>query len=561
MRRLAGGKRELLGRLAAMPFLDRLELAALSGLSQSAVYEAARRLEDAGLIASVPHGTDLIPPTRRFHLTADGLRRLAQEEGLTLDRLLRSYPVAARWRRVLLERLDAVAVIYRIAAAVADIHHPIRFRWYRAMPMDAAIVLPGGRTVAVVRQGPATDRTGFSKRLRRLRDGPRPGGVLLIAPDEVRLRHARRVLGRRTAPAVLALERDAAAAATDDPVWRLSSNDAPVSLREAIDRIERTGALPDERPLVRVSVPPDIDDGRVEGGVPEHMLPALLKPAEKRVIDLLSDWPWLALGDLAGLLGVTNQRASQLTTALEGFGVVTRVPAAARRLVLTDAGLTMLARRDRAAVDGAKKRWSAASTDSGEQDAHWRGVSGRRSRQLLRDMEHTAAVHGFVAALTVQARDLGWQIDQLDPPRRASRYFRHFGKMRSVHPDAFGVLRRGKAVRPFFLEWERRAVRPVTMAARLAPYLRYYSTRSHRPIDDHGATPYVLVVFDDDIAQTHFLRVAQQEMDRLGTAFPLLVSNRDLVEREGPLGRAWLVPGGGHNPIGPLTNAQGERRP
>ena len=293
------------------------------------------------------------------------------------------------------------------------------------------------------------------------------------------------------------------------------------------------------------------------------MLPALLKPAEKRVLDLLSDWPWLELGDLAGLLGVTNQRASQLTTALEGFGLAARIPAAERRLALTDAALTLLARRDRAAVDGANKRWSATSPDSEEQAADWRGVSGRRSRQLLRDMEHTAAVHGFVAALTRQARDLGWQIDQLDPPRRASRYFRYFGEMPSVHPDAFGMLRRGKAVRPFFLEWERRAVRPVTMAARLAPNPRYYSlsSQTHRPIDDHGATPYVLVVLDYDIAQTHFLRVAQEQMDRLGTAFPLLVSHRGLVEREGPLGRAWLIPDGGHRPIGPLTNAQGERQP
>ena len=558
MRRLTGGKRELLGRLAAMPFLDRTEMAAVSGWSQSAVYEAARQLEDAGLIASVPHGTELVSPTRRFHLTGDGLRRLAQEEDLTLEVLLRTYPVAARWRRVLLERLDAVAVIYRLASAVANIHHPIRFRWYRAMPMDAAIVLPGGRTVAVVRQGPTTDRTGFSKRLRRLRDGPRPGGILLTAPDEVRLRHSRMTLGRRSAPAVLALERDAAAATTDDPVWRLSTVNAAVSLRDAIDRIDRRGALPAERPLARVSVPADIDGGGTGASVPEHMLPALLKPAEKRALDLISDWPWLGLQDLVGLLGVTNQRASQFTTALEGFGLAARVPAAERRLVLTDAGLTLLARRDRTAVGGAKKRWSAAPPDS-EGAGDWRSVSGRRSRQLLRDMEHTAAVHGFVAALSRQAPALGWEVYQLDPPIRASRYFRHFGGRRSIHPDAFGMLGRGRAVRPFFLEWERRAVRPVTMAARLAPYLRYYS--SPRPIDDHGAVPAVLVVFDDDIAQTHFLRVAHEEMNRLGTAFPLLVSHRGLVEREGPLGRAWLIPGGGFQPVSPIANTQGERQP
>ena len=548
MRRLTGSKREIIGRLAVMPFLDRTEMASFSGLSQSAVYEAARQLEDDGLIASVPHGTDLVSPTRRFHLTQDGLRRLAWEEDLSMDRLLRSHPVAARWRRVLLERLDAVAVVYRLAAAVADTHGPIRFRWYRAMPMDAAIILPGGRTVAIVRQGPATDRTGFSKRLRRLKDGPRPGGVLLIVPDEVRLRHARRVLGLRFAPAVLALERDAAAGAADDPVWRLSSNDAPISLRDAIDRIDRRGELPVERPLLRVSVPPDIDQGGAGVGVPEHMLPALLKPAEKRVLDLLADWPWLTLSDLSGLLGVTNQRASQLTSNLEGFGLATRVPVADRRLVLTDSALTLLARGDRAAVAGAKKRWSAAPGDA----ADWQTVSGRRSRQLLRNMEHAASVHGFIADLARQARDLGWEIVQLDPPIRASRYFHYHGGMRSVHPDAFGMLRRGKSLWPFFLEWERRAVRPVTMAQRLAPYLRYYS--SPRPIDDHGAAPAVLVVFEDDIARTHFLRVAQQEIDRLRTAFPLLASHRGLVEREGPLGWGWLSPGG-WTPISPLPKA------
>ena len=557
MRPLTGGRRELLRRLAAMPFLDRLEMAALSGWSQSAVYEAARQLEDAGLIASVPHGTELVSPTRRFHLTADGLRRLAQQEDLIPDRLLRSYPLSARWRRVLLERLDAVAVVYRLASAVANSHHPIRFRWYRAMPMDAAITLPDGRTVGIVRQGPATDRTGFSKRLWRLMDGPQPGGLLLLAPDEVRLRHARKLLRLASTPVVLALEREAAAA-TDDPIWRLSSVSSTVSLRDAIDRIDRRGALPPERPLMRVSMPEDLDGRGSARGVPEYMLPALLKPAEKRALDLLSDWPWLALGDLAGLLGVTNQRASQLTTALEGFGLAARVPSAERRLVLTDAGLTLLARRDRAAVGGAKKRWSAAPPNSGA-TVGWRTVSGRRSRQLLRDVEHTTAVHGFVAALSRQARVLGWEIDQLDPPKRASRYFWHFGGMRSVHPDAFGMLRRGRTAWPFFLEWERRAVRPVTMAARLAPYLRYYS--SHRPVDDHGAPPVVLVIFDEDIAQTHFLSVAQEELDRLRTAVPLLASHRALVEREGPLGRAWFAPGGGFEPVRPLINRQGEARP
>ena len=94
---------DLLRLLSHMPLLDRMEMAALSGWSGGGVYRAVSRLEDAGLIASVPHGTELIPPTRRFHLTAAGLRRLARAEnaapesgtGQALEGLLRDLPVSA----------------------------------------------------------------------------------------------------------------------------------------------------------------------------------------------------------------------------------------------------------------------------------------------------------------------------------------------------------------------------------------------------------------------------------------------------------------------------------
>ena len=52
----------------------------------------------------------------------------------------------------------------------------------------------------------------------------------------------------------------------------------------------------------------------------------------------------------------------------------------------------------------------------------------------------------------------------------------------------------------------------------IVPYLRYYS--SHRPTDDHGAQPIVLVVFEDEITQTQFLRVERDEMERTGVAVP-----------------------------------------
>ena len=149
---------ELLRLLAQAPFLDRQEMAAISCRSRGAVYEAAHRLEESGLVDSIPHAADLAPPARRYCLTAVGVRRLAQDQGTTVDGLLRSRAVSQQWRRILLERLDAIASIYRLASTIAGAARPVRLRLYRAAPLDAALLLPGGRTLGVVRQGPAADR-------------------------------------------------------------------------------------------------------------------------------------------------------------------------------------------------------------------------------------------------------------------------------------------------------------------------------------------------------------------------------------------------------------------
>ena len=540
-----GCEAELLRLLAEMPFLDRLEMVEVSGWSRGAVYGAVEKLETGGYCASALHAADPLPPTRRFHLSAAGLRRLAEEEGLPVEELVRQYPVSAQWRRSLMERMDALAAIYRLASAISSVAYPIRFRWYRALPLDAGLTLPGGRTVGIVRQGLTADRTGFAKRLWRLRDGPMPGTVLILMTDEVRLRHARRLLSASPVPALLALEGRAALAGAGDRIWSPPAVNADLDLRYVLERAGPGGELPVEDEPQRAAVP---EDFTVEGpgwDIPDHLLPVLLKSAEKRALDLVSDWPWLAVKELAGLLGVSRPRASQLVNPLEGFGLVGRPRDAGGRLALTDRGLALLARRDRTSIGVARKRWSIASEDA-ESPYEWRNVSGRRTRQLLRNVEHTQAVHAFLAALSAQARLLGWEVVQLDPPARASRYFRHQEKMRSINPDAFGVLRKGNTTWPFFLEWERRAVRPSTMSARLAPYLRYFS--SHRPTDDHGVRPDLLVVFDDDIAQTHFQRVAREEMQAGRVTVPLWVSHREAVEQLGPLGEAWRAPGRWESP-------------
>ena len=526
--------------LAAMPFLDRLELAAVANMSEGTAHNALSRLHGDGLVDCIRHAAPLIASTRRWHVTGEGLRRLADEQGTSLRRLLRTHPVTAHWQRLLLARLDAVAVIYRLASTLGV---PYRFRWCRSAALDAAVSLADGKTVGLIRQGATTDRTAFSDRVRLLLNTQQalPRALLALMPDEVRLRQARKLLARYPGPIFLALERDAANADADYRIWRIASNDAALSLGEAMAHMRPGGSLPTEPSLTRATPPFDLAAPEEPGRVPDHLLPAVLKPAEKRVLDCLADWPCITAADLGGLMGLSRSGVSKLTSRLGRLGLLCAPSLDSQRcLALSRQGLTFLARRDRASVSRAIRRWSVEAIN-GNETFGWRSVSGSRSRPLARTIEHTEAVHRFMSALVTQAKSApGFRVSLVSPPHHAARYFRHRGRLRAVHPDAFGILETESKTHPFFLEWERRAVHPSTMAARLAPYLRYYS--SNQPLDDHGHRPIVLVVFDDPLAEANFLGVARNEMERTGVSLPLWASYRERLEKVGPLGAAWRNP-------------------
>ena len=526
----------ILSWLSQVPLLDRLELAALSGWSRSAVYRAVESLEGERLVEPLAHASELIAPTRRYTLTAAGLRRLAESEGINAERLLHERPVSEQVRRLFLRRIDALAVLYRLCCTVADIAFPIQIRCYRALPVDLCLRLADGRTIALVRLGRINERRSLARRLTRLRDGPAFAAVLLLAPDETRLRDTARRLWSFPQPCFLALERDAVKAGPDSLIWRAPSAEVALSLREALGLAGPHKAYPAERPLVRVSVP--ADEG-LACKPADWMWSALLGPSEKRCLDLIGDWPWLRLDHLATLLGVSGARLRQLFRRAGDWGLIVRADVVGRfRLALSDRGLALLARRDRVSVGELRKRCSPELIDRAAVIS-WRNVKGIRSRQLLRNLAHTEAVHSFFAALAEQSRSNGWDLIQLDPPQRASRHFRFDERLRSIQPDAFGVLRRDGRDQPFFLEWERRAIRPSTMVDRLAPYLRYYASR--RPVDDHGILPLILVAFEDEFAADHFRRVVRNETDRAGVELPMFVSHRAALTQHGPLGPAWMA--------------------
>ena len=293
--------------LAAMPFLDRLELATVTGMSEGTAQDVLGRLHGEGMADYIRYAGPLIPSTRRWRLTADGVRRLTMDAGTGVESILRIPPVAVRWQRVLLARLDAVAVIYRLAVAGAG--GPPQFRWYRGLALDAAIMLPNGRTLGVIRQGGTTDRTAFSDRVRWLPDANQsmPRSLLALLPDEVRLRQASRLPARYPGPVYLALEEHVASAS--DQVWRLTTTPAVLSLGEALAHMRPGGRLPTELSLTRLSLPDELFIPQKPGKIPDHLLPAALKPADKRVLDRLSEWPWIKAEDLGGLMGIPCIRA------------------------------------------------------------------------------------------------------------------------------------------------------------------------------------------------------------------------------------------------------------
>ena len=522
---------ELLNQLSQTPFADRLELAALTGWSPSAVYRQMAQLEHRELIEDLTHTLRPTPVTSRYCLTTRGLQAVSENTRTPLSKLLRQYPISDQWRRLILQRIDTAAIVYRLTTMISKIEYPLQIHWFRAQPMDAMIELPGERSIALVRIGRTADRTAIGKRLRRLDEALGVGAALIILPDEERLRHTRRMLDGATVMSFLAAERDVLNATADSQVWRVAAGSSRFSLGESLGYALPLRDRIIERPLSRVTLPKPLADLDVKS----------LGAAEQRALNLIVDWPWLRIDHLADLLNSGQRRSRQVLSALTRHELVVSHRVDGRsRLALSDDGIVHIARRDRTAVGIAKQRWSAEPQDA-DRPFGWRNIVGARSRQLLRHLKHTEAVHQFVSQVARQASERGLEFSQLDPPHRASRYFRYEGAVRSIHPDAYFELLTPDGRQAFFLEYERRADRPSTMRDRLAPYLRYYSTR--RPLEDHGLIPSVLVVFEDELSADHFLAFAERERSRSNIDLPLLVSCRSELECDGPLGSAWRSPG------------------
>ena len=151
--------RHLLDSLSWTPFVDSTELAGILGEPHATVHRTLADLLAEGIVGRLSHGTAHLPSSQRYHLTANGIREAARVLGFaTPSDFVRAYPASREWLTLLIRRMDAVAVVYRLAASMSPGIDGLRSRveFHRRGRFDATITLHDGRSFGVVRPGPGT---------------------------------------------------------------------------------------------------------------------------------------------------------------------------------------------------------------------------------------------------------------------------------------------------------------------------------------------------------------------------------------------------------------------
>ena len=553
LRPLRESLEEALLLLCAAPLTTVDGLSRLGRIPASTLRERLKKLTGRGLVDSATHHLNVLGtrPQRRYFPTEKGVTAGGiATKGLA--HMLRAYPVSRQWFRLLAERLDAIAVLYRVAAMVADAdthNEPVRVDHYRRGPYDMLLTLYGGRSIGLIRQGQVLSTANLRYRIRsieRLDSSDRPFVTLVLTHADQATRRAIRALGdpsehHRT---FVATEGELLAGDHRGDVWQQCGtglgDDPPVqvspdvSLTDILAWMERL--LDSPYSFLRDNPKPNpgsLYPSGVQASMPEptqqltSVLGVQLTRADKEARDLLAAWPLCTREQLAGLMGgVTLRRANQVLRSLSQRSLVR---ADGPLHMLTDDGLTYLARRDRAAVGLTLDRWSAepSSSDPGV-------YTGTALRALASQLRHHEGVTGFAAALSTEvARSPDYDLFDLLPTSRSSIGYRYDWTTYVIHPDASFTLEYLGRWRRYLLEFERRATTPKRILDRLESYRRYFlSGWAER--DHGGLLPRVLFVFETPGNEDAFLDAA----DRLDGP-PIITSNVETLAECGVLGYSW----------------------
>ena len=542
-RQLTSADAETLEILCHTPLATVDGLDAFIRIPANTLRERLARLAKKGFVQSLPHRLQLLGarPQRRFFPTREGINALAASEA-GVERLMRLYPVSRQWFRVMAARLDAVAVLYRVASKIAECDSseaPVVVEHRRSGPYDMQLRLPSGGSIGLVRQGPMLSNASLRYRIRtieRMDVRERPLVTLVLVDSEQDMRHVLRTIADPS------LHMDTFVAVTGEvivgkgkyQVWQQGGYgfastptlEPDISLSAIVARVRRLcKAYPNvNRATKRQS------SGEAHTALPspteqlDQALSLTLSRAEKRVLDLLAGWPFCSPKQLAGLMeGVSQRHANQVLSSLREQGLV---QVEELGYVLSDQGLTYLARRDRAAVGPTLDRWTPLRDEQ--------GYIGSALQTMANQHRHQAGITEFCAMLSAETgQSPDSEILDLLPTHRSQISYEHRGARYLIYPDASFQLRTGDSWHWCLLEFERRATTPKRVPERLRAYQRYFESDYIRP-DHSGQLPLVLFVFETEQAETTFLDTAE----RVSPA-PFLSTHLGALSEHGILGRSW----------------------
>ena len=533
---MALSETQLLHFLSQIPFIDSVELALILGEPHSTIHRVLTDLLADGIAGRASHGTVHLPSSRRYYLTASGVREAADFLDFdTPSDFVRAYPMTREWLTLLIRRMDAVASIYRLAATMSPGIDGLRSRveFHRRGRIDATITLHDGRDFGVVRQGLALRRRSLYDRLRAIAEydySRRPDIVLILVPSVWEQRLTTRFCEERNlGDCYVAVESRGALERRDRRLWCKTSwviGSSFFSL-EHVNSQGRPGRRPStESPeRKRASIPQ-----------PEQMVetaPAFgLTPSEKRTLDLITDHPMIPREHLATWLHVSEGRVSQMMRHLVNtWGLVERRGKRGdTRYTLSAEGIRYVTHRDRAELPTTRGIWSTALTTDKEGR---RRYLGHRIETWARQTRHADGITWFLSKLEVETRadpdsELRWTV----PTARADRAY-NWGDS-SIAPDAVGELITGGIHIPFYFEYELRARHPRGVIARLRPYESYYYSPEHK--DDQPPFPVTLFVVDTQEVEDTYVSTAAR-MTRM--SLPILVSCIPVLSTTGMLRKSW----------------------
>lgn len=518
--------------LRELPFIDARPLACVTGRPRSEVYGALKDQVEAGLVGRVRHGTVHLPEVGRNYLTSEGIAAASAALNLSVSEFLRAYPVSKEWTHLIIGRMDAVAGIYSLAAALSPGADELRthVRFHRKGNLCAKITLHDGKTFGIVRQGRALRRRSLRDRLMRLwQYGHHTDALLVLTPSpwEASL-VARWGEERGYSGAYVTAESATSLTRRDARVWQRvnSATGGTRTLSEIIDEtLAYGGYTAESQSRTRASLP-SLD--RLVQRAPTFSMTR----ADKFALEIITAHPQIPRTHLFEWLGVSESGGSQIVRRLQDrWGLVERDGVRGEyRYTLTLAGIRYITARDRAQLTTTRGIWSTTPLAVPDGDRQYEGllIDTWKSRT-----EHTNGITWWLSRLAAEARDhpdttLLWWV----PEAWTERVF-HWREL-AIEPDAIGELVTVNGGLFFFLEYEKRAKYRSGIQPKIERYQHYYN--SFDTGGDLPSEPVALFVVDTESVADRYVQTVREDPD---LRLPILVSSMPELARTGILGRAW----------------------